>query len=413
MIEMPNEAKSSYGFDDLLKEVGLKYQNELKRKLNKVNQYYGFESKDINPFKEEIDNKNSKYEFQFESMPLLKVLINSIGYNPFSRKNGDLDKVDSKQLELFYKTLIEEIDVLPDYAKYEVWDSPVYINTLKERLIIPKLVRKISEFIVALEVSLDNESGDIMIYIYKMLDEWMLNAFENNYVLRTVKSSNAESIKKAHLPNIEEDDLNKLIEKDRDNTLDRFIANMIKEYIGLTGNTKKEIKSNLLNKKRKIKGLNYFFNVYQITDSESIRFLLESEIEKYKYVSEEKYEEFKDDTDQLIKKINACEYEDKLISKKAEFELKKWKESNKKEKSAILQRKKEERMTTLKNTIEKCKIELRSIEESDTYLEKYKTQMRIYERFFSLKKLLKENKKFVEASNLFLGQILAEKEKIK
>ncbi|WP_207205166.1 hypothetical protein [Peribacillus sp. TH16] len=71
--------------------------------MNKVNEIYGLSMKSINPFKELVDDENSKFEIPLEAMPLLGILLLSVDANPFFRINADVKKIDAEKIISFNK----------------------------------------------------------------------------------------------------------------------------------------------------------------------------------------------------------------------------------------------------------------------------------------------------------------------
>ncbi|SHN33714.1 hypothetical protein [Gracilibacillus kekensis] len=396
---------TSYTKADLLKMAKIKHNTVFNRRLDKINEHYDLALKSINPFKVEVDNEKSPYEIPFEVAELLSTLLYSIEFNPYFRTNADDRKIEAYSIIDFYKTLIEEIENFPLFEQYKIKEHPAYLNTLKEVDILPKLIEKISETIVVLEQITQQERGDIMIHIYKRLDEWIFNAYSNNSYLKMARLSNLEYMKEKIDEEVMDDPT---VVQESINTLDTLIVERIKMWTGLTGEEIVDIKKNVLDKKKGKKEFESYIQKFlnmEGNNGEELRGFIEMELLESLY--DGRFEDHRIETDDLIKNIKESKYEEKLVSYKAEKQYEKWKNADQVEQQEYIKQWKESRISKVKQQISAYEEVLHSLECDDDYsFQKVTEEMDQLERFLEFKKNIKNSKLYEEASNLFLGQLM-------
>lgn len=397
---------TGYTRADLLKKARIKHNTVFNRRFDKVNKHYGLVTQSINPFKEEIDNENSPYEIPLEVVDLLSTLLYSIEFNPFFRTNADDKKIEAYNIIDFYKTLIKEVENFPLFEKYKIKEHPAYLNTIKEIEILPKLIKKLSESIVALEEITQQERGDIMIHIYQKLDEWVFNAFINNSLDNKAKLSNYKNVQK----NLNEELDGTTITQESINTLDELIVERIKMWTGLIGENPKEIKKNVLRSKDRKKSIEEYIQELSGIEGYSVGVLRES-IEKE--IIDEYYdgmfETHRNEIDDLINHIKENKCEEKLTSYKATEKYKKWRNADTKERKEYITQWKEFRITKLKAQIKALEETLYHLEnDGDFSIHRVTEEMNQLERYLEFEGNIKNSKRYERASNLFFGQLISQ-----
>lgn len=388
---------------EVLDALGIKNSTEFDRAFNKVKDHYGLTKKNINPFKEEIDNEKSKYEIPFEVMPLLTVLIRSFEANPFNRRNSDKTKISANEIVLFYQSLLNEIERLPEYEKYIIQDHPAYMNTLKEVDIMPKLSGKIAEVVEALEIVTKQERGDIMIYIYQALDSWLYNAYVNNTALEKARSSNINEITKLGF-DVTDDTT---VTQESIKYLDNLIAERIKIWLGLKGTNEAEIKQNVMD----CKGEKLVYEEYLqlnncMKDSDELRYFMELNLVQQLYDGQ--FEEHKQYVDELIKDTKERNYEKKVLSNNVEEVLEDWRKRDKEQQQVYIRNWKENEIVKLKRKISAYEETIHALED-DLYCRKQvETMMESVENYIHFNNNLQLNKRYEQVSNWYVGQLVLE-----
>ncbi|MEG8979322.1 hypothetical protein U8Y98_21700 [Priestia megaterium] len=402
------QQRSITGFSkkEMIERTKIKHNTVFNRRYNKVVEFYGLVTKETNPFKELVDDEDSKFEFPLEIVQPLSALLRSIEANPFFRKNADEKKIDADKIIDFYQNLIEEIELFPDYEKYIIKEHPVYINTIKEIDIIPKLSKKISQTIVALENITKQERADIMIEVYKKLDEWIFNAYLNNSYLKRASSNNLEKLKE-YIPNIINDTT---ITQDSIKSLDNLIAERIKMWTGLIGKETEINKNVIESKKRKRKLEKYIKDVdnkASMTTEDFRYFMEEMHLEE---LFDRQFKTHRQDIDELIDHLKKSNYENKIASVIADKKVEHWKNSDEHQQKKYVDTWKQHRIKSLKEHLKAYEETIKVLEEDDEYsLKKVQEEMLQLEEYLNFNKNIENTKDYEDISNLFLGQLLVQK----
>lgn len=179
---------TSVSREELLRDLDWN-RSSFENRFERFMKLYDYESS-YNVFKKDPQELTSEYSFSWEWYPLLRTLLRSMLHHPYYREKTQTKNITTESITEYYEAILNEIEQLPDYLKYEIKTHAVYQNILKENHSVKELTNKIAEFIVAIQLITNQESSEIMGEIINKLDDWIYQAYRNNYALNLALQSN-------------------------------------------------------------------------------------------------------------------------------------------------------------------------------------------------------------------------------
>ncbi|GAE26886.1 hypothetical protein JCM9140_2992 [Halalkalibacter wakoensis JCM 9140] len=414
---------------EFLEDAGLKGKTTFDKRFARFLEIYPINDNENNYFKKDPQNDHSEFEFKWEWYQLFKVLFSATAHHPFFYRKRLLEKVTVADFQDYFNSLLAEVDQLPDYLRNEIISHRSYQNTLKEKEVLPDLATKIAEFVCAMELITQKERPDIMVDIYKKLDDWIYQAFMNSERIRIVEARNHEitddlitkgvnSPSKQNNPE-EQEELEKQLKHEEElkwqyrkqEELDQYIAFLLKdkieaiktleelpiddhefeELVNLFIGGEVGAKIDSRTKKYRMAYEMYLEQSIGLADAHvhHIESIIEN-IKKYQYKSQtsvEKIKRFKEEQKRLTK----SEYEQQFV------------EAKEKRKKQLLQ------------MIQACQEELEELETTQDYLKDgTKLEEELHESYLKFyTQVQTQSEKYQQASELFMGQIVSPSFKIK
>jgi hypothetical protein len=418
MAKGHRQRRTNVLLDELLKDLNWG-KSSFQNRFERFYEMYEF-PRGHNPFKREPENENSQFELQWEWYPLLLALLRATPDHPFSQKNRQIKNITVEDILTYQKLLVDGVDSLPDYLRYEVQSHRAYQNALKDQGILPDFVEKIAEFITAMQIITGQDRPDLMAEIYKQLDKWIYNAYSNQYHLnlargirreainvaleemlldnRSRKTDPIHSIKKEEVYKeqlLEIKELERLlefllkgkidiVEKELDDLLDAEDAGHLMEYLGFFG-------LELIDKNEKDQDKLQYFRMIQ-----------ESLWESQMNISEDHIEHL----EKLISRISNHPHRSKTIEQQLTTLLNQGEEERHKRQ----QEERESRRQLLRETIKACQEELKQLDsepEGEHHVDEIKEQLYMDYLAFCSELRLRVNPPHKVAAQSFVGQLIA------
>lgn len=441
MARGTKEHFSKVSMAELLEDLKIE-KSSFDERFKKFCEVYNFDT-NYNLFKKDPENPRTEFEFSWEWYPLFRAFIKAIPSHPFYRKNTKADNITINRTNAYQNELISEIESMPNHLKYEIMSHSAFQSTLKELLASKNLSCKISEAVTAIELISQSERSDIMIEIFKQLDNWIFTAFKNNYAISTAKSANRhyiqdileEMARSSHGRSTEEKKVNselinhlKNVEEYKkahieQSRLDFFMVFLLKRHINQDklpkpeGNLSPKQKVERFNREEKMRNekqhlyrqvaqLNAPDETNKNNDIELFRNTLELVLERMNNVTDEKMEHF----DETIGKIKSTPYVKSTMEHKILEEKSYSKTIRPEEKSEARRKMIEERRAYLTGMIKALENELEKMEDLD-YVFPYENQLLldIQQRYLDFSRIVRSssNKHHLSASETFIGQLIS------
>lgn len=419
---------SSVSMQELLDDLGIK-KSVFDERFKKFCEIYQFD-KEYNVFKKDPENNRTEFEFDWEWYPLFLALMRTIPSHPYYRDNAKDEYITLDRINSFLNNLVSEVESMPNHLRIEIMTHQSYQNALKEMLASKHLSQKLSEAITAIELLSPGERSDVMIELYKKLDEWIYTFFQNNYSLLTAQFANRQYVENQieairhsagddftnHLRSIEAYKM----EHSTYSQLDRFMSFLLKRYVfqgkSLKPTTKlspkqKEQRHNQAKKYAESKNRLYS-NIEQLLpfneslDSAPVQLFrqtLEIVLEEMTNTNDTVIEPYQ----KIIDNIKSAPYvksdmENRILEAKRHAEA-----LNEKDKRELKQLRLDKRREFLEQTIQACQEEINRMEVEDYHLPEENPLLKeIQANYLKFCDLIR-TRTYLPASESFIGQLLS------
>lgn len=398
---------------EYLHEVNQKSRSSFHTKFARFCEMYGYDVSRENPFKTDPNNPNTEFQFKWEWYPVFKALFTPNENHPFYQRNRQIENIMLDEITEYYSQLLENIEEIPDYIQHEIKTHLAYQNTLKERYVLSDIAQKLAEFISAMQIITQKERPDLMVAIYKQLDEWIYNAFTNNYMLnlakRQYKNENENIFKDMYLKSKQSGQSKELIKQ------------LFQEEDYLSQYQKVSDLNELLNFLLKAKIISTSSKDHKKSQEILAAFSPNESQGKYSPEDDRQWydlmyeqlinipEEHKEHLSNIINNIKRCKYREQTAESNIARILESKVQFSREELDEERRAAKEKRRQELLDTISYCKEELEQLEHEDEFLQGDPEILRAMQQdYLNFCARVKEHsKKYDRASSSFFAQLVA------
>lgn len=203
-------------------------ERHFKAKIEKFIEDYRLDKK---YFFKNYDGDKPQLQINSKYSGLFYILARTYNVNPYlERKGYSLDRVDLKQLLMYYDEVIKSIDEeLEEEERYNIVNSYQYITMIQERSYIKKLIEKLNELEIAMNKVTSKDRADFFRNMHGHIDamicelyEYKLNREKQEEIERNIYINQIKQVKTAEKlylnidnPVIDKYDCIKLIVQDK------------------------------------------------------------------------------------------------------------------------------------------------------------------------------------------------------